>query len=226
MRTHARKHLITSTTRQTGFKRRICPCPRSEELIDWFQPWPEEALFSVGVKALSDLEFEDENARAGLEKFLPASFKHVEVMQIKFKSMENRSVYTTPKSYLELLALYKTLLAETRAGNDKAQYRLVNGIAKLEQCASIVDSLKADVAIMLQAAKEKSDVASGIATTVRAEKEVVEMETENANIEAVKVAQIAKDVTKQAADAEADLAAAEPAVEAAMADMMRERREE
>jgi len=186
-------------------------------VIDWFQPWPEEALYSVGKKALADLEFENDDARNGIEKFLPASFKHVEAMQIKFKQMENREVYTTPKSYLELLALYKLLLADTRGKNDVAQARLLNGIQKLNECASIVDSLKADVAIKLEQAGEKAAIANGIATTVQAEKEVVEMETENANIEAAKVAQIQTDVTAQASSAEADLAAAEPAVEAAMA---------
>mmetsp|Transcript_4425 Transcript_4425/g.9408 ORF Transcript_4425/g.9408 Transcript_4425/m.9408 type:complete len:4228 (+) Transcript_4425:42-12725(+) len=186
-------------------------------VIDWFQPWPEEALYSVGKKSLADLEFENDDARTGIEKFLPASFKHVEAMQIKFKQMENREVYTTPKSYLELLALYKKLLSDTRGKNDVAQARLLNGIQKLNECASIVDSLKADVAIKLEQAGEKAAIANGIATTVQAEKEVVEMETENANIEAAKVAQIQTDVTAQAASAEADLAAAEPAVEAAMA---------
>ena len=51
---------------------------------------------------------------------------------------------------------------------------------------------------------------------VRAERAGVERETENANIEADKVARIQNEVSRKQADAETDLAKAEPAVLAAM----------
>lgn len=51
---------------------------------------------------------------------------------------------------------------------------------------------------------------------VRTEREGVERETENANIEADKVAKIQNEVSRKQADAETDLAKAEPAVLAAM----------
>ena len=51
---------------------------------------------------------------------------------------------------------------------------------------------------------------------VRTEREGVERETENANIEADKVAIIQNEVSRKQADAETDLAKAEPAVLAAM----------
>lgn len=51
---------------------------------------------------------------------------------------------------------------------------------------------------------------------MRTEREGVERETENANIEADKVAIIQNEVSRKQADAETDLAKAEPAVLAAM----------
>jgi dynein heavy chain len=185
-------------------------------VIDWFQPWPEEALFSVGQKAVAELEFDSEQTREGIAAFLPKSFSMVQEMQKEFQDREGRLVYTTPKSYLELLKFYEKLLGATRAENDKNQFRLKNGIAKLKECEDVVHHLEADLAIMLTEATEKARVADGIATTVSSEKEVVEMESANAAIEAEKVGKIQRDVTAQAESAEKDLAAAEPAVDEAM----------
>ncbi|GLD91669.1 hypothetical protein PINS_up000202 [Pythium insidiosum] len=45
-------------------------------VIDWFQPWPKEALLSVGrekLKEISDM-LGDDNSRAGIENFMPFSF--------------------------------------------------------------------------------------------------------------------------------------------------------
>jgi dynein heavy chain len=185
-------------------------------VIDWFQPWPEEALFSVGKKAVAELEFDSDATRDGIANFLPKSFSMVQAMQKEYKEVEGRLVYTTPKSYLELLKFYEKLLGSTRAENDKQQFRLRNGIAKLKECEDVVHVLEAEVAVMLTEATEKARVADGIATTVSSEKEVVEMESSNAAIEAEKVGKIQHDVTEQAASAEKDLAAAEPAVDEAM----------
>lgn len=44
-------------------------------VIDFFQPWPENALFDVGRKFLAELELENENCRIAIEKFLPFSFQ-------------------------------------------------------------------------------------------------------------------------------------------------------
>ena len=46
-------------------------------VIDWFHPWPEDALLSVAQKFLNDVEMENEGIRDGIEKFMPYSFKVV-----------------------------------------------------------------------------------------------------------------------------------------------------
>ena len=47
-------------------------------VIDWFHPWPEDALLSVAVKFLAETEMASEEIRAGIEKFMPFSFKIVD----------------------------------------------------------------------------------------------------------------------------------------------------
>lgn len=54
--------------------------------------------------------------------------------------------YTTPKSYLELIALYKCLLARKRAELQAAKERLQNGVEKIAQASAQVIPLAAHAA--------------------------------------------------------------------------------
>jgi dynein heavy chain, axonemal len=44
--------------------------------------------------------------------------------------------YTTPKSYLELISLYKALLARKRSELSAARERLANGVDKIAQASA------------------------------------------------------------------------------------------
>lgn len=57
---------------------------------DWFQPWPRDALFSVGRKFLSEMDLGSDGIRAAIERFLPLSFKVVNTAAEAFKSAERR----------------------------------------------------------------------------------------------------------------------------------------
>ena len=68
----------------------------------------------------------------------------------KFSRIERRSVYTTPKSYLELLKLYGGLLDDKRSTADAAIERLSNGLQKLRETAEAVSQIEADLKISLE----------------------------------------------------------------------------
>ena len=53
-------------------------------VIDWFQPWPKEALESVGTRFLAKSCYLDgEGIRAGVEQFMMKSFEGVNAMCTK-----------------------------------------------------------------------------------------------------------------------------------------------
>ena len=52
-----------------------------------------------------------------------------------------RFCYTTPKSYLELISLYKTLLARKREALASAKDRLVSGVEKIAQASAQVRAM-------------------------------------------------------------------------------------
>jgi len=135
---------------------------------------------------------------------------------VEYKTRERRCVYTTPKSYLELVKLFKSLLAASRKESAQAVSRLDSGLKKLRETTESVSQLNHDLKHMLEDAAIKKEKAEQIAETVSREKAIAEVETANAQVEKDQVAKIAKDVGKKQRDTEADLAKAEPAVEAAM----------
>ncbi len=79
-------------------------------VIDTFHPWPREALYSVGKKFLSNVDLGSPGQREVIERFLPYCFERVNKVSSEFKLKERRHVYTTPKSYLEMIKLYRSLL--------------------------------------------------------------------------------------------------------------------
>jgi dynein heavy chain, axonemal len=46
-------------------------------VIDWFHPWPEDALFSVASKFLAEIEMQSDEVRHAITSFMPYSFKVV-----------------------------------------------------------------------------------------------------------------------------------------------------
>eukprot|EP01033_Poteriospumella_lacustris_P003465 gene3469-2562_t len=185
-------------------------------VIDWFQPWPEQALASVGKKVLSQMDLGDAEVTKAIEHYMPTAFLAVNKACKVFAASESKYVYTTPKSYLEMLQLYRKMLRRKREESDRDVQRLQHGIEKLQKAASDVVELEAKLKIMLESAEEKRKVAEEIAKNVQREKDVVEAENENAKVEEAKVATIQAEVSAKQEDAARDLAAAEPALMRAM----------
>ena len=191
------------------------PAIVNSTVIDWFQPWPFEALYSVGKRFMADVDLG--NVRDAIERFLPFSFTEVNKEAAVFKRIERRFVYTTPKSFLELLKLYGVLLNSKRKDADDGIERLSNGLQKLRDTAAAVEQIEADLKISLEAADQKRTVSEGIAEVVSKEKAIVEVETAKAQVQAKEVAIIQEEVSFKQSSTERDLAMAEPMVEAAMA---------
>jgi dynein heavy chain, axonemal len=100
---------------------------------DWFHGWPHEALVSVANRFLVEIPDIDEDVRANIAAHM--AFVHTEVTtaSVQYREAVRRYCYTTPKSYLELISLYKTLLARKRENLQSAKDRLVSGVEKIAQ---------------------------------------------------------------------------------------------
>jgi dynein heavy chain len=70
-------------------------------------------LTSVADKFLAEVEME-ESVRESVIKFLPQSFEDVQKQCEEVLRLERRYIYTTPKSFLELIKLFKGMLAQKK----------------------------------------------------------------------------------------------------------------
>lgn len=188
------------------------PAMVNSTVIDWFHPWPEKSLHSVALKFLADLEVESEEVRQTVVAFMPFSFSSVNETSKKYLELERRYSYTTPKSFLELIKLYRSILGQKRQALNDNLERLGNGLNKLHKTKAEVDVLMAEAEVKSKEVEVKVREANEFAEKVGQEKEKVNAENEAAQVEAEKCAEIAKEVSEKQASCEADLAQAEPLV--------------
>jgi dynein heavy chain len=184
-------------------------------VIDWFHAWPEEALLSVAAKFLNDVEMSSDEVRAGIESFMPYSFKIVGKFSDIIMEQERRAVYTTPKSFLELIKLFKTMQArkEGELINNKEKYE--TGVIKLTETGEVVAKLEDELKIFSVEVEAKKKSADEQAEIVGGEKTKVEAQNAIAEEEAAKCSVIKETVETKMASVQADLDAALPLVEKA-----------
>lgn len=127
--------------------------------IDWFLPWPEEALVSVSQKFLNSFQIEcSKEIKSQLEKHMGKVHDLVtEVCEIYFQRMR-RYVYVTPKSYLSFIDQYKQVYKAKFEGIDKEDINIKNGLDKLKEAANGVEELKVDLKKEEVKLKEASEV--------------------------------------------------------------------
>ena len=76
---------------------------------------------------------------------MPFSFKLVNELSITLLEQERRYVYTTPKSFLELIKLYTQMLSEKRDSLQKNRERYDQGLIKLKETAEQVAEIEIQV---------------------------------------------------------------------------------
>uniref|UniRef100_A0A8C4GZ62 Dynein heavy chain 9, axonemal n=1 Tax=Dicentrarchus labrax TaxID=13489 RepID=A0A8C4GZ62_DICLA len=183
--------------------------------IDWFHEWPQEALESVSFRFLQEVENIEPQVKESVSKFM--AYVHMSVNQTskEYLANERRYNYTTPKSFLEQIKLYRSLLGQRSKDLTTKMERLENGLQKLNSTSTQVDDLKAKLAAQEVELKQKNEDADKLIQVVGIETEKVSKEKAVADEEEEKVAAIAVVVSGKQRDCEEDLAKAEPALLAA-----------
>ncbi|KAK7919112.1 hypothetical protein WMY93_010396 [Mugilogobius chulae] len=133
----------------------------------------------------------------------------------QYLTSERRYNYTTPKSFLEQIKLYRSLLSQKSHELRGKMERLENGLQKLNSTSAQVDDLKAKLAAQEVELKQKNEDADRLIQEVGVETDKVSKEKAVADAEEQKVAAIAVVVSGKQKDCEEDLAKAEPALLAA-----------
>jgi dynein heavy chain len=88
-------------------------------VVDWFHPWPKDALIDVAGRFLKDIEFPEDKIRDECALNMAECHTSIDEANKLFLKLERRNNYTTPKSFLELIDFYKKVLGEKRSFIDK-----------------------------------------------------------------------------------------------------------
>nr|SYZ35238.1 PtDNAH9b [Paramecium tetraurelia] len=193
------------------------PALVNSTVIDWFQPWPQDALYNVAQQFLKDIDVPTDQVREAIVKFMPFSFKLVNDLSVKLLEQERRYVYTTPKSFLELIKLYIFMLKTKKGMLEKNKERYENGLIKLRSTQALVAEIEIQVKEKQQEAEQIKNEANQVAEVVGKEKAKAEVENAKAADEEAKCSTIKQDVEQKKTSTQADLDAAIPLVEQAKA---------
>jgi len=185
--------------------------------IDWFHEWPQDALISVGQTFLEDSENIPKEFKPSIGEFMAYVHTSVNELSKVYLANERRYNYTTPKSFLELIKLYRGLLDKKYAQLQGSMDRMENGLTKLKSTGAQVDDLKEKLKAQEIELAQKNAEADALIERVGIETEKVNKEKAIADEEGAKVKVINDDVSAKATSCAADLAKAEPALVAAQA---------
>jgi dynein heavy chain len=102
----------------------------------------------VSSEFLKELPECSTEVKAGLSEMCMKIHTSVEEMSDQFYESLRRRVYTTPKSYLDLISLYTKLLEIKRDELQVNKSRLSNGLKKLNDTNADIKVLKEKLAIL------------------------------------------------------------------------------
>ncbi|KAF4132123.1 Dynein heavy chain C-terminal domain [Phytophthora infestans] len=146
--------------------------------IDWFLPWPEEALTAVSQGYLDKFVLETPPAtKDALILQMGRMHQAVEKVSDEYFARRRRRVVQTPRSFLSFLSTYKELYAE-KLSEVRHQEGAVNlGLQKLGQGARDVEKMK----VVLKEEEAKLVVAEAAANKMLETLQVKSLEAKKEN---------------------------------------------
>lgn len=102
--------------------------------IDWFDQWPEQALYSISKRFISKItDIKDEVMQERVAEACVFIHKSVEEEAESFYNSLKRKVYITPKSYLDFIKSYSLFLSLKNSELSGRRHTLFTGLNKLEE---------------------------------------------------------------------------------------------
>ena len=183
--------------------------------IDFFHPWPRDALISVARKFLEGVELPSPEILASLSVHMAEEHLSVTERSKKYLETQGRYNYVTPKSYLELIGFYKYLLDMKRANVMRQIDRLDVGLSTLRKTAADVAELQIDLTHRLAMVAEKQVATNSLLEEIGVQRADADVQNEMAGKEAEKAAIASAEAAEIEERAESELSMAKPAMEAA-----------
>ncbi|XP_045464260.1 dynein axonemal heavy chain 5 [Harmonia axyridis] len=186
--------------------------------IDWFQPWPKDALVLVARHFLTEFKIAcSDEVKEELVTALGSIQDIVSNTSSDYFQRYRRATHVTPKSYLNFIAGYKSIYKSKQKELSEGASRMDTGLEKLAEASSSVIILKKELAVMEQELAEASQRAETVLTEVTERAMQAEIVKNQVQKVKEKAEILVSSIANEKAKAEEKLEAAKPALEEAEA---------
>ncbi|OQS01914.1 dynein heavy chain [Thraustotheca clavata] len=183
--------------------------------IDWFHPWPKDALVSVSSSFLSDIEWQSPAIADNVSHHMAEVHLSVITSSVQFKQTLGRHNYVTPTSFLELIFFYKKLLNSKRKSINELITRLDVGLHTLKKTADDVDQLQKELKSTMKRVDERKKATDALLEQMGKQRNEAQIKQKRADEEREKASQAAETATRIERQAATELEIAQPALKAA-----------
>ncbi|XP_012518857.1 PREDICTED: dynein heavy chain 10, axonemal [Propithecus coquereli] len=189
--------------------------------IDWFMPWPPQALHAVAKSYLGDNPLIPLENMEDLVEHVALVHESVGQFSKRFLQKLRRSNYVTPKNYLDFINTYSKLLDEKTQYNIAQCRRLEGGLDKLKEATIQLDELNQKLAEQKIVLAEKSAACEALLEEIAANTAIAEEKKKLAEEKAMEIEEQNKIIAVEKAEAETALAEVMPILEAAKLELQK-----
>ncbi|XP_037633762.1 dynein heavy chain 10, axonemal [Sebastes umbrosus] len=184
-------------------------------VIDWFLPWPPQALLAVAQSFLGESPMIPEAHSAAVVAHVCMVHSSVDDYSKLFQQKLRRCNHVTPKNYLDFISTYSSLLKEKDQDILAQCKRLEGGLDKLKEASKQLAELNIKLAEQKVILAEKSIACEALLNEIATNTTVAEEKKTLAEDKAKEIEEQNKVIAVEKQDAESSLAEALPALEAA-----------
>ncbi|KAE9226456.1 Dynein beta chain, flagellar outer arm [Phytophthora fragariae] len=217
-RVRANLHLILAFSPVGGDLRIRCrnfPSLISCCTMNWFHPWPKEALVDVSLSFLQDVELSTRAIQENVCHHMAEMHMSVTTACTMYAKSYGRHNYVTPTSFLELIRFYRSVLGEKRSSQTLKIKRLEVGLATLKKTSLDVAGLQDELKLTMKKVEERKKATDLLLEQMGKQRGDAEVKQRRADEERAKAAQAAEVASQIEAQASVELAIAKPALDAA-----------
>ncbi|POI33535.1 hypothetical protein CIB84_002713, partial [Bambusicola thoracicus] len=189
--------------------------------IDWFLPWPPQALYAVAKSFVgSNTRIPAESSKMVVEHMVVVH-ESVDIFSKRFLQKLRRSNHVTPKNYLDFIHTYSKLLEEKNEFILVQCKRLEGGLDKLKEASVQLVELNKKLAEQKIVLAEKSAACEALLKEISANTEVAEVKKKLAEEKATEIQEQNRIIAMEKAAAETALAEVMPVLEAAKLELQK-----
>jgi len=196
------------------------PAIRNETTIDWYMPWSQNALESVGKAQLSKINIQPLALFESVVSICVRIHRSVEEFASRFFKETKRFTAVTPARYFDLLNSLRNKFERKKKDNHKATLDYANGIEKIKttqvQISRMREQLDRDIPVLQKMEAEVETILEELhvkRAEVEVTKEEVLRKSEIAAVETKEAAESNRIAQEQFARAQPILAEAQDAVQ-------------